>query len=95
LIQFLFSLALVELTRPSPQKILYFYSLYQTLFEYLKETIHNIEFIKGPNIDEISNFLLILDDLGQDCIDIKDIVLLFTVGSHHRNISILIDFLDL
>jgi hypothetical protein len=55
---------------PSPQKILYCYSLYQTLFEYLKEKIHNIEFIKGlPNIDEISNCLLILDDLGQDCID--------------------------
>jgi len=76
---------------PSPQKILYCYSLYQTLFEYLKEKIHNIEFIKGlPNIDEISNCLLILHDLGQDCIDNKDIVLLFTVGSHHRNISVIL-----
>ncbi len=76
---------------PSPQKIFYCYSLYQTLFEYLKEKIHNIEFIKGlPNIDEISNCLLILDDLGQDCIDNKDIVLLFTVGSHHRNASVIL-----
>ncbi len=32
---------------PSPQKILNCYSLYQTLFEYLKEKIHYIEFIKG------------------------------------------------
>ncbi len=54
------------------------------------EKIHNIEFIKGlPNIDEISNCLLILDDLGQDCNDNKEIVLLFTVGSYHRNISVI------
>ena len=33
---------------------------------------------------------MILDDLGQDCIDNKDIVLLFTVGSHHRNISVIL-----
>ncbi len=33
---------------------------------------------------------MILDDLGQDCIDNKDIVLLFTVGSHHRNINVIL-----
>ena len=76
---------------PAPQKIIYCYSLYQPLFNYLKEKVRNIEFIKGlPNLDEISNCLLILDDLGQDCIDNKDIVLLFTVGSHHRNISVIL-----
>ena len=76
---------------PTPQKIIYCYSLYQPLFEYLKDKIKNIEFIKGlPDIDEISNCLLILDDLGQDCIDNKDIVLLFIVGSHHRNISVIL-----
>ena len=76
---------------PAPKKIIYCYSLYQTLFEYLKEKIQNIEFIKGlPNIDEIRFCLLILHDLGQDCIDNKDIVLLFTVGSHHRNISVIL-----
>ena len=76
---------------PAPQKIIYCYSLYQQLFDYLKEKVKNIEFIRGlPNLDEISNCLLVLDDLGQDCIDNKDIVLLFTVGSHHRNISVIL-----
>ena len=76
---------------PAPQKIIYCYSLYQPLFNYLKEKVRNIEFIKGlPNLDEISNCLLILYELGQDCIDNKDIVLLFTVGSHHRNISVIL-----
>jgi hypothetical protein len=76
---------------PPHHKILYCYSMYQPLFNYLKEKITGIEFIKGlPHLDEISNCLLILDDLGQECIDNKEIVLLFTVGSHHRNISVIL-----
>ena len=76
---------------PAPRKIIYCYSLYQPLFDYLKEKLEKIEFIKGlPNLDEISNCLLIIDDLGHECIDNKEIVLLFTVGSHHRNISVIL-----
>ncbi len=61
------------------------------MFDYLDTKIKNIEFVKGlPNLDEISNCLLVLDDLAQDCIDNKDIVHLFTVGSHHRNISVVL-----
>ena len=76
---------------PSPQKIIYCFSLYQPLFDYLKEKINNIIFIQGlPNLDELSDCLLVLDDLGQECIDNKEIVNLFTVGSHHKNISVLL-----
>jgi hypothetical protein len=76
---------------PAPQRIIYCYSLYQPPFNYLKEKVKNIVFVKGlSNIDELSNCLLILDDLGQDCIDNKEIVLLIAVGSHHRNISVIL-----
>ena len=76
---------------PSPQKIIYCFSLYQPLFDYLKEKINNIIFIQGlPNLDELSDCLLVLDDLGQECIDNKEIVNLFTVGSHHKNISVIL-----
>ena len=76
---------------PSPQKIIYCFSLYQPLFDYLKEKINNIIFIQGlPNFDELSDCLLVLDDLGQECIDNKEIVNLFTVGSHHKNISVIL-----
>ena len=76
---------------PPPKKIYYCYSLYQPLFDYLKELLINIEFIQGlPNLDEINNCLLILDDLAQDCIDNKEIVNLFTIVSHHRNISVIL-----
>ena len=76
---------------PPPKHKLYCYSLYQPLFDYLKEKISNIVFIKGvPYIDEISNCLLVLDDLGQECVDNKEIVNLFTVGSHHNNISVIL-----
>jgi GTPase SAR1 family protein len=76
---------------PIHQKIIYCYSQFQPLFDYLETKIKNIEFVKGlPNLDDISNCLLVLDDLAQDCIDNKDIVHLFTVGSHHRNISVVL-----
>ena len=76
---------------PTHQKIIYCYSQFQPLFDYLDTKIKNIEFVKGlPNLDEISNCLLVLDDLAQDCIDNKDKVHLFTVGSHHRNISVVL-----
>ncbi len=76
---------------PTHQKIIYSYSQFQPLFDYLDTKIKNIEFVKGlPNLDEISNCLLVLDDLAQDCIDNKDIVHLFTVGSQHRNISVVL-----
>ena len=76
---------------PPLKYILYCYSLYQSLFDYLKEKISNIDFIKGmPNIEEISNCLLVLDDLGQECVDNKEIVNFFTVGSLHNNISVIL-----
>jgi len=76
---------------PVPRKIIYWYSLYQPLFDYSNDKLDQIEFFKGlPNLDEVSNCLLIIDDLGNECIDNNDIVLLFTVGSHHRNIRVIL-----
>jgi hypothetical protein len=53
--------------------------------------ISKIEFIKGlPTVSEqLNNCLIIIDDLMTECIDNKEIVHLFTVGSHHRDISVI------
>jgi hypothetical protein len=76
---------------PVPLKILYCFSLYQPLFDYLKYKLDQIEFFKGLSyLDEVSNCLLIIDYLGHECIDNKEIVPVFTVGSHHRNISVIL-----
>ena len=51
----------------------------------------NSEFKKGlDEIDDLNNFqenLLIFDDLMNECQNDKDILHLFTRGSHHKNIS--------
>ena len=74
-----------------PERIVYCYSEYQPIFSQYKNT--NIEFNEGviekqlldPNIRN----LIIFDDLMDDCSDNSEIRDLFTKGSHHRNISVI------
>lgn len=81
---------------PSPDRIVLCYGEYQPAYEEMKrDTPRNIEFIQGlPPTDEetfwdkrINNFL-ILDDLAQACYDNPRVSALFTVGSHHKNLSV-------
>jgi septin family protein len=79
-----------NLIHPLPNNILYCYSNWQPIFNELKQDIKNIEFLPGvPEMDTIDNCLVILDDLMADCIDNKEVFNLFTVGSHHRNASVI------
>jgi len=68
-----------------PNNIIWCYGVYQKLYDELKTM--NIQMHEGlPNIEEIPpNTLLILDDLMTK-ID-KSVCTLFTMHSHHRNIS--------
>jgi hypothetical protein len=77
-----------KLICPFIQRIVYCYSQYQPKFESIKK---NVEFVQGlPDFDlfdpEVNN-LLILDDLEDECVNSSDILKLFTVNSHHKNIS--------
>ncbi|CAF1128082.1 unnamed protein product [Brachionus calyciflorus] len=71
-------------------RIIYCYSAYQPFFESLKT--FNIEFVEGiPNLDDINasdSNLIILDDLLKECQDNSIIQNLFTVDSHHKNLSV-------
>lgn len=79
-----------QLIKPMPEKITYCYSVWQPLFSELLLKINNIEFINGlPDTDQINNSIIIIDDLMTTCIDNKDIVQLFTIGSHHKNASVI------
>ena len=77
-----------EFIFPVPKKIVYCFSEWQPSFD---KFIHKIEFKKGlDEIDDLNNFqenLLIFDDLMNECQNDKDILHLFTRGSHHKNIS--------
>lgn len=80
------------LIRSPPQKIIYCYRKWQSVYEEIINTIKNIEFHEGVyNIDEIDaskNTLLVLDDLMIECEKDQSILELFTVDSHHKNISV-------
>ncbi len=74
----------------SPSKIYYCYAHYQDIFDCSK---HQVEFVKGlVNIDELDPTfpnLIIYDDLMDECQNDKSIEHLFTRGSHHKNISVI------
>ena len=77
---------------PPPSKITYFYSEYQPIFNQMKK----VNFIRGLPENIMSKFdgnqaeWLIIDDLMFESTNSKVISELFTKGSHHRNLSIIL-----
>ena len=77
-----------EIFKPEIPKIIYCYSEWQTIYEKMMVEINNITFIKGlPDIADLENVVIVLDDLMSDVIENKSLLNLFTVGSHHKKIS--------
>lgn len=80
-----------------PLRIVYAYSEYQPLFDVMKASITSITFYQGlPTRDEIEDFsegqdhvILVLDDLMLKITGSQECLQLFTVTSHHRNVSVL------
>ena len=81
-----------ELINVNIDRIVYCYSRWQSTFDELKRIIPNIEFNNGlPDIEDFNkekNNLFILDDLMKECGKDSSIVDVFTVDSHHKNISV-------
>ena len=84
---------------PRPQKIIWLYKRWQPLYgEILKSVTPRVEFIKGiPDNIESDDFinptvrnLIIFDDLAAACNKDSRIGDLFTEGSHHRNLSVMV-----
>ena len=85
-----------ELFSSPPVKILYCYNIYQTLFDEMKDTLHNVSFLGGlPTIDEIHNFcdknhnIVVIDDLSHKLVMNPDLEVAFTQLCHHWNLSII------
>ena len=87
----------VMFTPEPPQKVLYCYGIYQPLFDDMAEQFPFVTFNEGlPNEENLvkmasdgSHSMLILDDLMKAVVSTADAALLFTQGSHHRNMTIL------
>lgn len=77
---------------PPPVKITYFYGEYQDVFS----TMQNVNFIQGLPENLINKFdgiepeWIIIDDLMLESTNSKVISELFTKGSHHRNLSVIL-----
>ena len=84
------------LTNGSPQKIIWLYGEYQPAYVELAQKFSHITFIKGvpenlnEYIDPKYRNLIIIDDLMSETGNDKQIANLFTKGSHHRNLSVIL-----
>ena len=89
-------LLLTSLIHPPPKRILWCFKQCQPLYEDLQKRIPWIEFVHGiPDYLNSPQFinpgkqnLIIFDDLMTEAKCDQRIADLFTIGSHHRNISI-------
>ena len=78
--------------KPIPKNIIFFYKRWQPMYTQLSETISNIRFVEGLNMDEtdsIENSLCIYDDLMAQTSKNEGVCELFTEGSHHKNLSVI------
>jgi hypothetical protein len=81
-------LKIADIFKPDLPKIIYCYAEWQTLYEKMMIEINNITFMKGlPDMIDLDNVVIVLDDLMSDVIENKSLLNLFTVGSHHKKIS--------
>lgn len=76
---------------PKPDKILWLYAEDQPLYKSMK----NVEFIQGipddleERFEARHNNVLVLDDLMTKCHSDERLTRLFSVGSHHKNLSVI------
>jgi len=75
-----------------PDRIVVCYRSWQPAYDVFNLLETSVEFVQGlinvEMFDKEQNNLLIIDDLMDECKDNKDIATLFSVHSHHKNISV-------
>ena len=79
-----------------PDFVVYCYNVWLDIFDEMSTTVKNLILYQGvpgrEDIDKWANgnhFLLVLDDLQQVCLSDKEVANMFTVGSHHKNFSLI------
>lgn len=80
-----------SLIQQAPRNVLYCYKSWQPTYDKIKMQNPQIQFYEGiPETEEmrkIKDLIIIFDDLNNQCINNEEVMDIFTVGSHHRNIS--------
>lgn len=79
-----------------PENIIWCYGEYQPTYSELSKDIPYIKFIEGfpdevvSNLDTSKRNLIIIDDLMSEIGNDKRVTALFTKGSHHKNLSVIL-----
>jgi hypothetical protein len=84
-------------TDDPPRHVLYYYMIYQRLYDDMERALPNFTLHEGPpSEEELDDYtrdrdhrLVILDDLYQEVLHNPRMEKLFTQGCHHRRISVL------
>ena len=83
-----------ERISPSPNKIVYCYAHWQSKYDVLKKNIPTVQWHEGmptkSYLDEISDAIVILDDLMAASVNNEVVMSIFTERSHHQNISVIL-----
>jgi len=83
-----------DMIEPSPHYIVWYYKIWQPLYQEMQNTIPNLYFKEGlPSNEELrehaeSPRLFVLDDLMSEATDSPEVCGMFTEGSHHYNYSV-------
>ena len=85
-------------SRDPPCQILYCYGIYQPLFDEMERTLKNFRSKQGlPSSEELEEFtadrrhkLIVIDDLIHRVVEDKEMELLFTLGTHHKCVSVIL-----
>ena len=88
-------LLLSDLITPPPNRIVWLYKRWQSLYDELKDQVPHLEFIQGiPDnlnsdtfLNEQERTFVFTKDLMKDATENKDVRELFVEGAHHRNLS--------
>ena len=85
-----------ELFTKPPTKIIYCYKVWLSMLDEMKKEMSNLETHQGlPSVDQLDEWttgksiILILDDLQQQVQRDRQSAELFSVDSHHRNITVI------
>ena len=89
---------LKHMYRDPPVHTLYLYGIYQDLFEQMERELPNFTAKQGLlSAEELNEYtrdrrhkLIILDDLMHEVVQHKEMELLFTQGTHHRCVSVIL-----
>ena len=78
----------------SPTQVLYCYGIYQPVFQDMEREMSFINVHQGlPDIEMLialnKNSLIILDDLARRIVESREMEELFTMGVHHRQLSVI------